>query len=107
MAKVETIVFLSLVLDLFAFTIPLPLFPRIIEWYTIVSDLSKLIYSNNQTMTHLLSAKAHFPTGFSQEPSNSYRSLEDSYTSQQSTLKDGISFYSVSKMVIIRGRPRY
>ncbi|OBZ70300.1 Major facilitator superfamily domain-containing protein 10 [Grifola frondosa] len=34
MAKVERIVFLSLVLDLFAFTIPLPLFPRIIEWYT-------------------------------------------------------------------------
>ncbi|KAF8621622.1 hypothetical protein AX15_007640 [Amanita polypyramis BW_CC] len=34
MFKVETIVFLSLVLDLFAFTIPLPLFPRIIEWYT-------------------------------------------------------------------------
>ncbi|KAL5508046.1 hypothetical protein ACEPAH_5664 [Sanghuangporus vaninii] len=34
MAKIETIVFLSLVLDLFAFTIPLPLFPRIIEWYT-------------------------------------------------------------------------
>ncbi|KLO18093.1 MFS, DHA1 sub-family [Schizopora paradoxa] len=34
MAKTETIVFLSLVLDLFAFTIPLPLFPRIIEWYT-------------------------------------------------------------------------
>ncbi|KAF7352684.1 MFS DHA1 sub-family [Mycena venus] len=35
MARVETIVFLSLVLDLFAFTIPLPLFPRIIEWYTL------------------------------------------------------------------------
>ncbi|EIM88313.1 MFS DHA1 sub-family [Stereum hirsutum FP-91666 SS1] len=34
MAKIEHIVFLSLVLDLFAFTIPLPLFPRIIEWYT-------------------------------------------------------------------------
>ncbi|KAH9006956.1 MFS DHA1 sub-family [Lactarius hatsudake] len=34
MGKVENIVFLSLVLDLFAFTIPLPLFPRIIEWYT-------------------------------------------------------------------------
>ncbi|KAF5390712.1 hypothetical protein D9757_002686 [Collybiopsis confluens] len=34
MAKVERIVFWSLVLDLFAFTIPLPLFPRIIEWYT-------------------------------------------------------------------------
>ena len=36
MAKVETIVFLSLILDLFAFTIPLPLFPRLIEWYTLV-----------------------------------------------------------------------
>lgn len=34
MPSVERIVFLSLVLDLFAFTIPLPLFPRIIEWYT-------------------------------------------------------------------------
>ncbi|KIY49314.1 MFS, DHA1 sub-family [Fistulina hepatica ATCC 64428] len=33
MAKIELIVFLSLVLDLFAFTIPLPLFPRIIEWF--------------------------------------------------------------------------
>ncbi|KZT20414.1 MFS general substrate transporter [Neolentinus lepideus HHB14362 ss-1] len=31
---VGTVVFVSLVLDLFAFTIPLPLFPRIIEWYT-------------------------------------------------------------------------
>ncbi|KZP32947.1 MFS DHA1 sub-family [Athelia psychrophila] len=35
MAKIETIVFLSLILDLFAFTIPLPLFPRLIEWYTV------------------------------------------------------------------------
>ncbi|KAH9938219.1 MFS general substrate transporter [Fomitopsis serialis] len=34
MLKIERVVFLSLVLDLFAFTIPLPLFPRIIEWYT-------------------------------------------------------------------------
>ncbi|KAJ7638955.1 major facilitator superfamily domain-containing protein [Roridomyces roridus] len=32
---VQTVVFLSLVLDLFAFTIPLPLFPRLIEWYTV------------------------------------------------------------------------
>lgn len=55
MGKIENIVFWSLVLDLFgqsalaafwstvlltcteAFTIPLPLFPRIIEWYTVVS----------------------------------------------------------------------
>ncbi|KAN0097494.1 Major facilitator superfamily domain containing protein [Tylopilus felleus] len=35
MGKIEKIVFWSLVLDLFAFTIPLPLFPRIIEWYTV------------------------------------------------------------------------
>ncbi|EGO02190.1 hypothetical protein SERLA73DRAFT_178004 [Serpula lacrymans var. lacrymans S7.3] len=35
MGKVERIVFFSLILDLFAFTIPLPLFPRIIEWYTV------------------------------------------------------------------------
>ena len=35
--KIERVVFLSLLLDLFAFTIPLPLFPRIIEWYTVVS----------------------------------------------------------------------
>ncbi|KII95068.1 hypothetical protein PLICRDRAFT_98279 [Plicaturopsis crispa FD-325 SS-3] len=35
MPKVEVVVFLSLVLDLFAFTIPLPLFPRIIEWYSV------------------------------------------------------------------------
>ncbi|KAL1946878.1 hypothetical protein VTO73DRAFT_14982 [Trametes versicolor] len=34
MGSVERVVFLSLVLDLFAFTIPLPLFPRIIEWFT-------------------------------------------------------------------------
>ena len=56
MGKVETVVFLSLVLDLFgasilsalsthsqrlplAFTIPLPLFPRLIEWYTVVSNV--------------------------------------------------------------------
>lgn len=45
MGKVERIVFLSLVLDLFAFTIPLPLFPRIIEWYTVreISDPNGLL----------------------------------------------------------------
>ena len=37
MASVELVVFLSLLLDLFAFTIPLPLFPRLIQWYTLVS----------------------------------------------------------------------
>ena len=29
--------FLSLLLDLFAFTIPLPLFPRVVEWHTVVN----------------------------------------------------------------------
>ncbi|KAG1892345.1 major facilitator superfamily domain-containing protein [Suillus subluteus] len=45
MGKVERIVFLSLILDLFAFTIPLPLFPRIIEWYTVreISDTNGLL----------------------------------------------------------------
>jgi hypothetical protein len=41
--KVETIIFLSLVLDLFAFTIPLPLFPRLIEWYTVVSRSGTIV----------------------------------------------------------------
>lgn len=36
MAKVETVVFFSLILDLLSFTMPLPLFPRLIEWYTVV-----------------------------------------------------------------------
>lgn len=43
MAKVETIVFLSLILDLFAFTIPLPLFPRLIEWYTLVRPVCAIV----------------------------------------------------------------
>ncbi|KIL00614.1 hypothetical protein PAXRUDRAFT_29695 [Paxillus rubicundulus Ve08.2h10] len=51
MGRVERVVFLSLVLDLFAFTIPLPLFPRIIEWYTVKegsdphSLLSRTLYT--------------------------------------------------------------
>jgi len=32
--NVKVVVVLALILDLLAFTIPLPLFPRIIEWYT-------------------------------------------------------------------------
>ncbi|KAG6911196.1 hypothetical protein DXG01_003063 [Tephrocybe rancida] len=43
MARVETIVFLSLVLDLFAFTIPLPLFPRLIEWVSVTDITVRLI----------------------------------------------------------------
>ncbi|KAF9569304.1 MFS general substrate transporter [Agrocybe pediades] len=56
MAKVETIVFLSLVLDLFAFTIPLPLFPRLIEWYTLESsDPSGFLSRTLQFVTSLRS----------------------------------------------------
>lgn len=62
MARVETIVFLSLVLDLFAFTIPLPLFPRLIEWYTLVSDLQR---QSIHPLTHsLLQRESSDPTGF-------------------------------------------
>lgn len=53
MAKVETIVFLSLILDLFAFTIPLPLFPRLIEWYTIVSMTWHLLPHNPELIPYL------------------------------------------------------
>ncbi|KAF9464450.1 MFS, DHA1 sub-family [Collybia nuda] len=55
MAKVETIVFLSLVLDLFAFTIPLPLFPRLIEWYTLreTSDPSGFLSRTLQFVSYV------------------------------------------------------
>jgi hypothetical protein len=61
MAKVELIVFLSLVLDLFAFTIPLPLFPRIIEWYTVVRVFPTLTHSSR---TYLLQRESSDPNGF-------------------------------------------
>ena len=54
MAKVETIVFLSLILDLFAFTIPLPLFPRLIEWYSLVRQCT---LSRHQTLIRTCTAR--------------------------------------------------
>ncbi|GLB33913.1 putative MFS DHA1 sub-family protein [Lyophyllum shimeji] len=53
MVRVETVVFLSLVLDLFAFTIPLPLFPRLIEWYTLreSSDPSGFLSTTLRTVS--------------------------------------------------------
>ncbi|KAF8845836.1 MFS general substrate transporter [Paxillus ammoniavirescens] len=59
MGRVERIVFLSLVLDLFAFTIPLPLFPRIIEWYTVKegSDPNSLL---SRTLYTISSIRALF-----------------------------------------------
>lgn len=66
--KVERVVFLSLLLDLFAFTIPLPLFPRIIEWYTIVSPGVSWKKTEHST-TH--SVNPHTLTVSSQERSAS------------------------------------
>lgn len=60
--KVETVVFLSLVLDLFAFTIPLPLFPRIIEWYT-VRERSNANGLLSQTLDFVSSVRAFLTKG--------------------------------------------
>ena len=51
MAKVELIVFISLILDLFAFTIPLPLFPRLIEWYSLVGQVKPFKVPHSLTIT--------------------------------------------------------
>ncbi|CDZ98397.1 Permease of the major facilitator superfamily [Phaffia rhodozyma] len=53
--SVILVVFVSLVLDLLAFTIPLPLFPRIIEWYASREAISS---SADQTHTILSSVLA-------------------------------------------------
>jgi len=60
-------VFLSLLLDLFAFTIPLPLFPRIIEWYTIRESsspggfLSQTLHAVSQIRNFLLQSPTRNP----------------------------------------------
>jgi hypothetical protein len=59
--KVERVVFLSLLLDLFAFTIPLPLFPRIIEWYTVVSR--PILVEVEEVLNNVQRESAH-PDGF-------------------------------------------
>lgn len=61
MVKVETVVFISLVLDLFAFTIPLPLFPRLIEWYTLVSSF---YYTIRNTPLNTSKREIGDPNGF-------------------------------------------
>ncbi|KAK7695925.1 hypothetical protein QCA50_000564 [Cerrena zonata] len=65
--RVEGIVFLSLVLDLFAFTIPLPLFPRIIEWYTKRegSDPSGFL---SQTLGFITAVRSTLFTGAAKNP---------------------------------------
>ena len=59
--KVERVVFLSLLLDLFAFTIPLPLFPRIIEWYTVVS---RGISVEPEEVLNGIQRESAYPDGF-------------------------------------------
>ncbi|KIK68016.1 hypothetical protein GYMLUDRAFT_36828 [Collybiopsis luxurians FD-317 M1] len=59
MAKVERVVFLSLILDLFAFTIPLPLFPRLIEWYT-TREISNPNGFLSQTLAFVSAIRALF-----------------------------------------------
>jgi len=59
--KVERVVFLSLLLDLFAFTIPLPLFPRIIEWYTVVSHGVSV---ESDKVLNKIQRESAYPDGF-------------------------------------------
>ncbi|KAF8318207.1 MFS DHA1 sub-family [Clavulina sp. PMI_390] len=59
---VQRVVFLALILDLLAFTIPLPLFPRIIEWYTgrEAHDPTGLL---NQTLNVVRTVRGWFLSG--------------------------------------------
>lgn len=94
MAKVETVVFLSLVLDLFAFTIPLPLFPRLIEWYTVVSCTHSTVHvlSNpHDIISH--SEKSQIPTVSWPAPSNSSRPSDLCSINLVLSLNDGMSFF--------------
>lgn len=85
MARVETIVFLSLVLDLFAFTIPLPLFPRIIEWFTKVRlfFLKSVYYESDK-----IQREASDPNGFLSQTLAAVSSIRALfYTSAQNSQK--------------------
>ncbi|KAG8965936.1 hypothetical protein FRC03_012772 [Tulasnella sp. 419] len=60
--SVQRVVFLSLLLDLFAFTIPLPLFPRLVEWYVQREEQSRgLLYHTLQSIRYLRSRFLHGP----------------------------------------------
>ena len=61
--KVQRIVFLSLLLDLSTFTVPLPLFPRIIEWYTVVSRALNIFVVADEVLNDSQRESAH-PDGF-------------------------------------------
>lgn len=91
MAKVETIVFFSLVLDLFAFTIPLPLFPRIIEWYTVVSKNRSTVHVYSIDILH--SERFQTPTVSWPVLCNSSHPLDLFSTNLVLSLSAGMSFF--------------
>ena len=74
--KVQRIVFLSLLLDLFAFTVPPPLFSRIIEWYTIVSRALNIFMVADEVLNDSQRESAH-PNGFLTRAPSFVSPLED------------------------------
>lgn len=89
MARVETIVFLSLVLDLFAFTIPLPLFPRIIEWYTKVGPIHRepaVLNSDEMSSARPLTPMASFHAHWLECPASDLSSITPRRTLRNGTL---------------------
>ena len=114
MGKVENVVFLSLVLDLFgeclqpchcgvsrervAFTVPLPLFPRIIEWYTQVCVPSRPMCSLN--LNHVLRGNHRIPMVFYPGHYGLCPQFVGGFTNHLTTRRDGISFFSVRLFVV-------
>lgn len=97
MPKVQTIVFLSLILDLFAFTIPLPLFPRLIEWYTIVSNDLALVTLNRSSSIFFFAyrERALIPMAFSRSRYVQCPMSGACSTTQARNPNDGILYFLV------------
>lgn len=57
--SIVTTVFIALVLDLLAFTIPLPLFPRLIEWYLSKDTSSDSLISRSLAFCSSIRAPIH------------------------------------------------
>ncbi|QRV73142.1 major facilitator superfamily transporter [Ceratobasidium sp. AG-Ba] len=50
---IQRVVVLALIIDLFAFTIPLPLFPRLIDWYTLRESDGSLLATTLKKISQL------------------------------------------------------
>lgn len=116
MGKVENVVFLSLVLDLFgeclqwqhchsgvrrepvAFTIPLPLFPRIIEWYTQVCVPPHLACVLNPNQ--ILRGNHRIPMVFYRGHYGRCLQFVGGFTNHLTTRRDGILSFSVRLFVV-------